>query len=76
MLTVEFQIDRMAMSSEVQSQISKRNTVAIGGNLVVTGKAGTGAATVLLRHHASSAASIEFMATAGLRSLVGIQTTR
>ncbi|XP_020094069.1 chaperone protein dnaJ 13 isoform X2 [Ananas comosus] len=66
----------MAMSSEVQSQISKRNTVAIGGNLVVTGKAGTGAATVLLRHHASSAASIEFMATAGLRSLVGIQTTR
>ncbi|XP_077236332.1 DNAJ heat shock N-terminal domain-containing protein [Tasmannia lanceolata] len=66
----------MAMSSQVQSQISKRNIIAIGGNLAVTGNSGGGAATVLLRHQASSVASIEFMATAGLRSLIGVQASR
>ncbi|XP_058086825.1 chaperone protein dnaJ 13 [Magnolia sinica] len=66
----------MAMSSEVQSQISKRNTIVIGGNLAVTGNSGGGAATALLRHQLSSVASIEFMASAGLRALIGVQTTR
>ncbi|KAL5980035.1 hypothetical protein ACLOJK_039147 [Asimina triloba] len=69
-------LGRMAMSSEVQSQISKRNTIAIGGNLAVTGNSGGGAATALLRHQISSVASIEFMASAGLRALVGVQTSR
>ncbi|KAI3844845.1 hypothetical protein MKX03_004566, partial [Papaver bracteatum] len=40
----------MAMSSEVQSQISKRNTVAIGGNLSVNNNSGGGFATSVLRH--------------------------
>ncbi|XXG43082.1 hypothetical protein AAC387_Pa01g3198 [Persea americana] len=66
----------MAMSTEVQSQISKRNTIAIGGNLAVTGNSGGGAATAVLRHQLSSVSSIEFMATAGLRALIGVQTSR
>jgi DnaJ homolog subfamily C member 11 len=66
----------MAMTSEVQMQLSKHNIASIGGNLAVTGDSGSGAATAVLRHHASSVASIEFMATAGLRSIIGVQATR
>ncbi|XP_031501824.1 chaperone protein dnaJ 13 [Nymphaea colorata] len=66
----------MQMSSEVQSQISKKNTVVIGGNLAVTGNSGGGAATVLLRHQLSSVSSLEIMASAGLRALIGLQTSR
>ncbi|KAF6140416.1 hypothetical protein GIB67_013185 [Kingdonia uniflora] len=66
----------MAMASDVQSQISKRNTVAVGGNLTVTGNNGGGSATAGLRHQVSSLTSIEFMATAGLRSLIGTHITR
>lgn len=64
------------MTSEVQSQMSKRIAVAIGGNLAVTGNSGGGAATAVLNHQISSVASIEFMASAGLRSLIGVETTR
>ncbi|KAF8380500.1 hypothetical protein HHK36_027987 [Tetracentron sinense] len=67
---------RMAMTSEVQSQISKRNTIAVGGNLAVTGNSGGGAATAVLRHQISSVSSVEVMASAGLRALIGVQTTR
>lgn len=67
---------RMSMTSEVQSQLSKRNSVAIGGNLAVNGNAGGGVATALLRHEISEVSSIEFMASAGLRALIGVQTTR
>lgn len=67
---------RMAMNSEVQSQMSKRIGIAVGGNLAVTGNSGRGAATAVLKHQISSVASIELMASAGLHSLIGIQTTR
>ncbi|MCL7022521.1 hypothetical protein MKW94_026050, partial [Papaver nudicaule] len=66
----------MAMASEVQSQISKRNTMAIGGNLSVNGNAGGGFATAVLRHQASSVASAEFTVSVGLRALIGAQMTR
>ncbi|KAK6947582.1 DnaJ-like protein C11, C-terminal [Dillenia turbinata] len=66
----------MAMASEVQSQISKHTALSIGGNMVVSGKAGGGAATAVLRHQISPAASIEFMASAGLRAFIGLQTSR
>uniref|UniRef100_A0ACD5TN96 Uncharacterized protein n=1 Tax=Avena sativa TaxID=4498 RepID=A0ACD5TN96_AVESA len=66
----------MGMSSEVQLPISKLNTVTVGGNLVVNGTAGTGAASVVLRHQLSSVSSIDLMATVGLRSLIGVQTFR
>lgn len=64
------------MASEIQSQISKRNAIAIGGNLAVNGNAGGGAASALLRHQLSSVSSIEFVASAGLRALVGVQMSR
>ncbi|KAK3156876.1 hypothetical protein QOZ80_2AG0113240 [Eleusine coracana subsp. coracana] len=66
----------MGMSSEVELPVSKKNTVTVGGNLVVNGSAGTGAASTVLRHQLSSVSSIEFMATAGLRSVLGVQTSR
>ncbi|KAK6935181.1 DnaJ-like protein C11, C-terminal [Dillenia turbinata] len=66
----------MAMATEVQSQISKHTAMAIGGNMVVSGKAGGGAATAVLRHQISPAASVEFMASAGLRAFIGLQTSR
>ncbi|KAL6979741.1 Chaperone protein dnaJ 13 [Sarracenia purpurea var. burkii] len=66
----------MAMSSEVQSQISKRNAIAIGGNLAVNGNSGGGAATAVLRNQISPVCSIEFMASAGLRALIGVQISR
>jgi DnaJ family protein C protein 11 len=52
----------MGMSSEVQLPVSKKNTVVVGGNLVVNGTDGTGAASAVLRHQLSSVASVEFMA--------------
>lgn len=64
------------MSSELQSKLSKRNSVAIGGNLHVKGQAGGGGASAMFRHQLSSVSSIEFMASAGLRALLGVQTTR
>lgn len=67
---------RMAMASEVQSQMSERIAVAIGGNLAVTGNSGRGAASAVLKHQISPVASIEYMASAGLQSIIGIQTTR
>lgn len=66
----------MAMTSEVQSQLSKRNVVGIGGNLAVEGHQGGGAANAVLSHQLSEASSIEFIASAGLRSLIGVQTSR
>ncbi|KAJ9706902.1 hypothetical protein PVL29_002057 [Vitis rotundifolia] len=66
----------MSMSSDLQAQISKRNAIAIGGNLAVNGNVGGGAATAVFRHQISSVSSIEFMASAGLRALIGIQTSR
>lgn len=64
------------MSSEVQSQLSKNSILAFGGNLEVNDDSGGGAASVVLRHQLSSVSSIEFIASAGLRALVGLQTTR
>ncbi|KAK9698786.1 hypothetical protein RND81_08G131300 [Saponaria officinalis] len=66
----------MAMASEAQSQLSKGIGIAVGGNLAVTGNAGGGGATVVLRHQISPVASVEYMASAGLRSVIGVQTTR
>ncbi|XP_059657549.1 chaperone protein dnaJ 13 [Cornus florida] len=66
----------MSMSSEVQSQISKRNVIAIGGNMEVRGNSGGGAASAVLRHQISSDSSVEFMASAGLRALIGVQASR
>lgn len=64
------------MASEVQSQISKRSGIALGGNLAVDGKSGGGIASIVFRHQISSASSVEFMGSVGLRALIGFQTSR
>ncbi|KAI3913836.1 hypothetical protein MKX01_021898 [Papaver californicum] len=66
----------MAMSSEVQSQITERNTMAIGGLLSVNNKAGGRFATAVLGHQVSSVASAEFTVSVGLQALIGAQMTR
>lgn len=64
------------MASELQSQISKGTVIALGGNLAVDGRSGGGVATVVLRRQISPAASVEIMGSAGLRALLGVQTSR
>lgn len=64
------------MSSQVHSQVSRRNAVAIGGNMAVEGKTGGSAATAVFRHEISAASAVEFMASVGLQSLIGVQTSR
>lgn len=66
----------MAMTSTVQSQISKRNTLSIGGNVAVNGNSGGGGATVVFAHQLSPVSSIEFVGSTGLRALLGVQTSR
>lgn len=66
----------MAMTSSVQSQISKRNTLSIGGNVVVNGNSGGGGATLVFGHQLSPVSSIEFVGSTGLNSLLGVQTSR
>lgn len=66
----------MQMASQFQSQISKKNTLALGGNLAVSENAGGRAASLVLGHQISPAASAEFMVSFGLQALVGMQTTR
>ncbi|GFQ04014.1 chaperone protein Dnaj 13 [Phtheirospermum japonicum] len=66
----------MAMASEVQSQISKRTSLAIGGNLAVNADSGGGAATAIVRHSISPVSSVELMGSIGLQSLIALQTSR
>lgn len=66
----------MAMASEVQSQMSKRNVIAIQGNLAASGNRGGGAASVVLRHQISPVSSAEIMGSVGLRALLGLQVSR
>ncbi|EOA29204.1 hypothetical protein CARUB_v10025478mg [Capsella rubella] len=66
----------MVMASQVQSQLSKDDAIAIGGNLAANEKSGGGIATAILRRQLSPVSSIEFVASTGLQSLIGMQTTR
>ncbi|XP_010509572.1 PREDICTED: chaperone protein dnaJ 13-like [Camelina sativa] len=66
----------MVMASQVQSQLSKDDAIAIGGNLAANEKSGGGIASAILRRQLSPVSSIEFVASTGLQSLIGMQTTR
>lgn len=66
----------MSMNSEIQSQISKNNIIAVGGTLAVKGSDGDAAANAVFRHQLSSVSTIEIMASAGLRGLIGVQASR
>ncbi|KAL3619399.1 Chaperone protein dnaJ 13 [Castilleja foliolosa] len=66
----------MAMASEVQSQLSKRTSLAIGGTLAANVNSGGGAATAIVRHSISPFFSVELMGSIGLQSLIALQTSR
>ncbi|CAI0503186.1 unnamed protein product [Linum tenue] len=66
----------MAMSSQVNTTLSKHTNLAMGGNLEVNNHGAGTAASTVLRHQLSSAQSIEFLAQVGLQSVIGVQTTR
>ncbi|KAJ0259740.1 Chaperone protein dnaJ 13 [Hirschfeldia incana] len=66
----------MVMASQVQSQLSKDDAIAIAGNLAADQRSGGGIGTAILRRQLSPVSSIEFVASTGLQSLIGMQTTR
>ncbi|CAN1185901.1 Chaperone protein dnaJ 13 [Linum perenne] len=66
----------MAMASQVNSQLSKDTNLAMGGNLEVSNHGAGTAASTVVQHQISSAQSMEFQASVGLQSLIGVRTTR
>ncbi|WOL10175.1 chaperone protein dnaJ 13 [Canna indica] len=69
-------MNRMQMYSGVQSHLSKSNTLSISGNFAVSGNTGIGSANAVLTHRISSVTQVDFLATAGLRSVIGLQASR
>ncbi|CAM8898279.1 unnamed protein product [Rhodiola kirilowii] len=66
----------MAMSSELQSQLSKSNALAIGGNMVVNGNVGGGGATAVFKHQLSPFSSVEVIGAVGLQALLQVRASR
>ncbi|XP_024541454.1 chaperone protein dnaJ 13 [Selaginella moellendorffii] len=66
----------MGMTTQIQAQISKKDTVLAGGNMFLRRNMGGGSMTGVLRHQYCPATSLEFMATLGLRSVLNWQITR
>jgi DnaJ family protein C protein 11 len=66
----------MAMSTQVQAQVSKRDTVVLGGNMALRRGLGGGSVTMVLRRQLSPISSVELLAIVGLRSILSLQTSR
>ncbi|KAL2613341.1 hypothetical protein R1flu_025033 [Riccia fluitans] len=66
----------MAMATQVQAQVSKKNAVVLGGNMALRRGMGGGTVTCVLRRQTSSVSSIEVLGMAGIRSILSIQTSR
>ena len=66
----------MAMSTQIQAQVSKRDTVVLGGNMALRRGMGGGSVTVVLRRQISPISSVELLAMVGLRSILSFQTSR
>lgn len=66
----------MAMTTLVQAQVSKRDTVMLGGNMALRSGLGRGSVTMGLRRQLSPISTVEFLAMAGLRSILSLQTSR
>lgn len=69
-------ISGMAMSTQVQAQVSKRDTVVLGGNMALRRGLGGGSVTMVLRRQLSPISSVELLAIVGLRSILSLQTSR
>jgi hypothetical protein len=66
----------MAMSTQVQAQVSKRDTVVLGGNMALRRGLGGGSVTMVLRRQLSPISTVEVLAMVGLRSILSLQTSR
>eukprot|EP00249_Psilotum_nudum_P019610 c27340_g2_i2 orf=73-1476(+) len=66
----------MSSSTQVQSHISKNDTLILGGSMLIRGGAVGGSVNALLRRQTSPVSSVEVLAMAGLRSLFTVQTSR
>jgi DnaJ family protein C protein 11 len=64
------------MSTQVQAQVSKRDTVVLGGNMALRRGLGGGSVTMVLRRQLSPISSVELLAIVGLRSILSLQTSR
>jgi hypothetical protein len=58
------------MSTQVQAQVSKRDTVVLGGNMALRRGLGGGSVTMVLRRQLSPISSVELLAIVGLRSIL------
>ncbi|KAG6551992.1 hypothetical protein Mapa_006298 [Marchantia paleacea] len=66
----------MAMATQVQAQVSKKNTVVLGGNMALRRGMGGGTVTCVLRRQTSPVSSIEVLGMVGIRSILSLQTSR
>jgi hypothetical protein len=66
----------MAMSTEVQAQVSKKDTIVLGGNMALRRGLGGGSVTLVLRRQLSPVSSVEVLAMVGFRSILSFQTSR
>ncbi|CAM6104551.1 unnamed protein product [Calypogeia fissa] len=66
----------MAMATQVQAQVSKKNTVVLGGNMALRRGMGGGTVTMVLRRQSSPVSSIEVLGMVGIRSILSLQTSR
>ncbi|KAH7415328.1 hypothetical protein KP509_14G038100 [Ceratopteris richardii] len=66
----------MTSTTEVQTHLSKKNVLALGGNIVLREQLGGGALSAVLRHQISADSNVEAVVMVGLRSLISIQTSR
>lgn len=66
----------MTSSTEVQTRISKRNSLVLGGNIAFRQQRGGGALSAHFRHQISSEADLEILAIIGMRPLLSVQTSR
>eukprot|EP00850_Spirogloea_muscicola_P014073 SM000098S25153 [mRNA] locus=s98:474320:479179:- [translate_table: standard] len=69
-------ITGMVMSTQVQAQTGERDLLVLGGTVVAKRSLGGGTLMTVFRRQLSPQASWEVLATAGMRSLIGFQTSR
>ncbi|XP_024367053.1 chaperone protein dnaJ 13 [Physcomitrium patens] len=69
-------ITGMAMTTQVQAQLSKRDTLVLGGNMALRKGLGGGSVTMVLSRQLSPISSVEVLAMIGLRSVLSVHTSR
>jgi DnaJ family protein C protein 11 len=66
----------MTSNTEFQSQLSKKSSLILGGEIAFREQMGGGTVSGLFRHQISAEADVEVLAMVGLRSILTVQTSR